>query len=158
MARIELICGRVCSGKTTYARDLARQETAVMLSCDEAVRAMEEALCDDYAFALETVKAYLLKKAADVAACGVNVILDWGFWPRKERRDVSAYFAARHTAYRWHYMDVSPEEWERRIALRNAAVAAGMAEEYIVDDGLRAKLQAQFEAPDETEMDVWIRA
>ena len=36
MARIILICGKICSGKTYYARQLKEKYNAVILSTDEA--------------------------------------------------------------------------------------------------------------------------
>lgn len=34
MAKVIAICGKICSGKTWYARQLREQEQAVILSCD----------------------------------------------------------------------------------------------------------------------------
>ena len=35
MAKIFLICGKICSGKGFYTRQLKEKEHAVVLSCDE---------------------------------------------------------------------------------------------------------------------------
>lgn len=155
MARVELICGRVCAGKTTYARALAARENAVLLSCDEAVRALEDVLCDDYDTALEAVKKYLHRTASAIARAGCTAVLDWGFWTRAERRAASDFYEAAGVSYRWHYIDVPDEEWKARIAGRNAAVSAGEEDAYYVDAGLLAKLQARFEAPQRDEIDCW---
>lgn len=156
MAQVELICGKICSGKTTYAQTLLQGEKTVALSCDEAVRMLEEVLCDDYDAAAAQVKRYLHKKAVDLAKVGCRVVLDWGFWTRAERETVSAYYTQHGVSIRWHYIDVSDAQWERQIAARNARVHAGEADEYLVDTGLRAKLLSRFEAPERNEMDVWI--
>ena len=35
MAKVILICGKICSGKTTYAKSLIKEKSAVLLSVDE---------------------------------------------------------------------------------------------------------------------------
>lgn len=35
MAKVILVCGKICSGKTFYSKDLQRKYNAVLLSCDE---------------------------------------------------------------------------------------------------------------------------
>lgn len=40
MGKIIAICGKICSGKTWYARQLMKAEAAVLLSCDEVTRAL----------------------------------------------------------------------------------------------------------------------
>ena len=156
MGQVELICGKICSGKSTYARTLLQEKNAVALSCDEAMRMLEDVLCDDYDAAAAQVKRYLHKKAVDLANAGCRVVLDWGFWTRAERMQVSAYYARAGISARWHYIDVSDAQWEKQIAQRNAAVLSGAADEYIVDTGLKEKLLSRFEAPVRDDMDVWI--
>ena len=55
----------------------------------------------------------------------------------------------------WHYVAVDDELWERNIAKRNAEVLAGLSEDYYLDEGLRAKLEANFEEPERSEIDFW---
>ena len=81
MAAVYLICGKICSGKSTLAKSLAREKSAVILSCDEIMTLFPQPDGDEaYAAVSEKVKSLLLRKAADIIACGANVILDWGFW------------------------------------------------------------------------------
>ena len=35
MAKVILICGKICCGKSHYAKDLMQKQNAVTLSCDE---------------------------------------------------------------------------------------------------------------------------
>lgn len=79
MAGIILICGKICSGKTYYARRLREAKNAVILSTDEATYDLtqnEQGPSYD-AFAAR-VNRYLRKKAVEIARAGANVILDWG--------------------------------------------------------------------------------
>ena len=101
------------------------------------------------------IKAYLHKKAVDIARAGCNVILDWGFWSRKERTDVSAYYKNADIDFEWHYIDISDADWAKNIEARNAAVAAGETTDYAVDSGLLQKILTLFETPIPDEIDVW---
>jgi predicted kinase len=39
-AKVILICGKICSGKTTYTKKLIEENKAVLLSCDEITFAL----------------------------------------------------------------------------------------------------------------------
>ena len=84
MAKVFLICGKICSGKGFYTRQLKEKEHAVVLSCDEIENDLFHHDLGDRRDAISAdIKAYLHKKAVDIARAGCNVILDWGFWSRK---------------------------------------------------------------------------
>ena len=149
MAKVFLICGKICSGKGFYTRQLKEKEHAVVLSCDEIENDLFHHDLGDRRDAISAdIKAYLHKKAVDIARAGCNVILDWGFWSRKERTDVSAY-------YKNHYIDISDADWAKNMEARNAAVAAGETTDYAVDSGLLQKILTLFETPIPDEIDVW---
>lgn len=85
MAKVFLICGKICSGKGFYTRQLKEKEHAVVLSCDEIENDLFHHDLGDRRDAISAdIKAYLHKKAVDIARAGCNVILDWGFWSRKK--------------------------------------------------------------------------
>ena len=87
---IHLICGKICSGKTWYARELACREHGVILSTDELTWDLtnnEQGPGYD-AFA-RRCNRYLRKKAGQIAAAGCSVILDWGFWTKSDRSCMS---------------------------------------------------------------------
>ena len=151
MACIHLICGKICSGKSFYARALAREERAVILSCD-GVMTLFPPLEGDAAYAQvsEKVKAYLLAQAADIARCGAGVILDWGFWNQGMR--AFARQALAGLPLEWHYLDISDGLWQSRIEKRNAHPGPA---DYTVDPGLKQKCLDLFEAPSPGEIDVW---
>ena len=108
MAKVFLICGKICSGKGFYTRQLKEKEHAVVLSCDEIENDLFHHDLGDRRDAISAdIKAYLHKKAVDIARAGCNVILDWGFWSRKERTDVSAYYKNADIDFEWHYIDIS---------------------------------------------------
>jgi len=159
MSKVILICGKICSGKTFYANRIKMYENAVILSTDEVTYDLtDNAQGEGYTAFAKRVNAYLMKKAAEFAAVGCNVILDWGFWTKADRQAVTAYFTSRNIEVEWHYMDVSEEIWQRNIARRNQKFLAGEGgSDFFVDEGLYQKVIAQFEIPDKAEIDVWHR-
>ena len=157
MAKVILVCGKLCSGKSTYAEKLRREHPAVLLSIDEIMLALFGLYAgerhDEYA---EKTKKLLYGKSVELVAAGVDVILDWGFWRKAERTAAKAFYAARNIPCEFHFLDVRDDVWKERIEKRNRAVAAGKAVAYPVDEALAEKFASRFEAPGEDEIDVWI--
>lgn len=151
-----LVCGKLCSGKTSYCRALLERRRAVALSSDELMTALfhhqEGEKHDELARAAQ---AYLYQKAVDITRAGCDVLLDWGFWTRAMRREASAFFQARAIPFEWHYIDISDADWRLNIEARNRAVLAQESMDYYVDEGLLQKMLDRFEPPERAEMDVW---
>ncbi|MBE6754047.1 MAG: ATP-binding protein [Ruminococcaceae bacterium] len=153
--RIHLLCGRLCCGKSTYARQLAAREKGVILSSDELMLMLEldELLkgCGDvHALMTPKVTAYLFKKAEEIAAAGTDVVIDLGFWQRAERQRISEMLREHGVDFLWHYISVSDEDWKAFIERRNLS-----GEGYTIDEGLMEKFLGLFEPPEREEMDVW---
>lgn len=158
MAKVILVCGKLCSGKSRYCRELMEKSPALLLSVDEITeRIFDKDLGERHDAVSTKVQAYLFDKAAEAIAAGAGVILDWGFWTRASRREASAFFRERGIDFEWHYIDVSDKVWRESIAQRNAAVLNGQDSSYYVDEGLLSKLLALFEPPEPGEMDVIYR-
>lgn len=157
MAKAVMICGRICSGKTTLARALCARGGAVLLSCDEIADVVfDKNLGDKHDEVMAKVTEYLHRKAKDILLAGCDVILDWGFWKKEARQRVRERYAAMGIEQLWYFVDVSDEKWEEHIQKRNAEVLAGTSSDYFVDEGLRAKLLANFEKPGPDEYDIRI--
>jgi predicted kinase len=157
MAKVFLICGKICSGKSYYAKTLKDKYNAVILSTDEVTfDLIRNEQGEFYNVFAERVNLYLRKKAVEICKVGANVILDWGFWTRNDRQSISDYFKSQGIAYEWHYLDVSDALWQRNITERNQRIAEGNGgSDFFVDDGLLNKCLTMFEVPDADEMDVW---
>ena len=93
MVKVIITCGKVCSGKTTYAKSLCKEQRAVLLSVDEAMLTIfgndAGQMHDEYT---ECIKTYLKKSAAEAVKNGINVVMDWGLWTKRERKVKRAYF------------------------------------------------------------------
>lgn len=158
MATVKLICGRLCSGKTTYCNKLISEHGGVLLSCDEITLALFDGeLGERHDDMVERIKRYLLQKAEELIGNGVDVLLDWGFWRISDREAAREFFSARGIAFELHYLDIPDKLWRERIEKRNYAVERGEASAYYVDEGLMQKFRDMFEPPLPSEIDVVVK-
>ena len=155
MASVYLICGKLCCGKSTYAKQLKEDRKAVILSVDEIMLAVFGLYAgekhDEYA---ANARAYLFEKSLELIQIDVSVILDWGFWTKAARREAKAFYRSRSIECELHYLDISDEVWQARIDQRNQSVMAGKTTAYTIDSALTAKFEAKFEPPARDEVDV----
>ena len=152
MAKVMLICGKVCCGKTTYTKQL-QAKGAVLLSSDELMRLLfDEYLGDRHDEVAARVNGYLLDKSLEILRAGTDVVLDWGFWTKAGREEVLAFYKERGCTAELHYLDIDDETWRQRIEKRNANRGPY---DYYVDDGLREKCLSRFEPPETAA--VWVK-
>jgi predicted kinase len=155
-AKVILICGKICSGKTTYAKKLARELKGVRLSCDEIMLSLfGQHLGDRHEEILGKTLTYLFKKSLELRETGIPVIIDYGFWQRGYREEANEFYAQHSLKPEWHYIDVTPEVWRRNIDRRNEAVLKNETADYFVDEHIIAKFQNPLDEPTKEEMDVW---
>lgn len=152
MAKVIILVGRLCCGKTTYANRIMAEEKALLLSSDELMQTIfPEPMGDQYDKYQVRGAQYLYHLTRKLVQGGVTVILDFGGWNAASRRTAAEALAGLEQD--WRYLNVPEEEWKRRIAKRNAAIAAGQGQlnEYYVDDGLLEKANRLFQPPTKDE-------
>ena len=155
MAKVYLICGKICCGKTTYANKICAENNAVLLSVDEITLALFGQYCGDkHDKYVERAEKYLLNKSMEFINKDISVVLDWGFWTKAERESAKEFYKSRNIECELHYIDISDEVWKSRLRKRNNAVLANETSAYYVDDNLAAKFASIFELPSEDEIDV----
>ena len=153
MARVIATCGRICCGKTTYAKALIKKSGGVLLSCDEiTLGVLGGQLGDRHDEILQRIQQYLLTKALEILRNGSDVVLDWGLWTREERSRIRHFFKEHGFEYELHYLDIPEGEWQERINKRNLLVSKGQSDDYFVDDGLYCKAISLFEPPSDDEI------
>ncbi len=157
MSKVICICGKICSGKSYYARSIREKENAVILSTDEVTYDLiNNEQGEFYNIFAERVNQYLIKKAAEIVSAGVNVILEGSSWTKKVRQEKTEYFKSHNIQCEWHYIDVDDVTWQKNIAERNKRIEEGNGgADFYLDEGLMKKLESLWEEPTKEEIDVW---
>ena len=158
MAKVFLICGKICCGKSTYAQQIRIQNRAVLLSTDEITLALfGQHIGEKHDEYVERTQNYLFEKSAELIETGINVVLDWGFWMKEERDYAREFYGNRNIECEFHYIDISNETWKARLTKRNSEVLAEEPSAYYIDDAIAAKFDGLFEKPGMDEIDVWVK-
>jgi predicted kinase len=146
-ARLVLLCGLPASGKSTLARELAGEDSAIRLDKDQWVVALGHDVWDDeFRVRLE---AQLWILAQKLLTQGQSVILEWGHWARVERDDKRLAARALGVGVELHFLDVPLEELIERARRRNTSG------EWSASPITRAHFEEWltiFQAPDEEEL------
>jgi len=158
LGKVILICGKICSGKTTYAKNIAKNENAVILSVDELMLTLfGQYVGEKHDEMAEKTEKYLYKKSIELISNGLNVILDWGFWTREERIIATKYYANMGIKAEWHYIEIDDITWKNYMEKRNNAIINNEQEFYYIDENIAKKFWNIFEEPEPNEMDVWYK-
>lgn len=114
--------GLPCSGKTTLARQLEHEHSALRLTPDEWQVALfgQDAEEPEHDTRHSLIEAMLWNIASRALELGTNVILDFGFWAREEREDFRSRAKLLGASSEIHFLDVSEEELLRRLEERNS--------------------------------------
>ncbi len=122
MTTLHLMVGLPCSGKTTLARQLEVERSALRLTPDEwHVRLFGQDVDEpEHDARHNLIEALLWEVAARALMLGTNVILDFGFWAREEREDFRERAKLLGASSEVHFTNVSEEELLHRLAQRNA--------------------------------------
>ncbi len=122
MATLHLMVGLPCSGKSTLARMLEHEHSALRLTPDEwQVRLFgQDAGEPEHNGRHTLIETLQWEVASRALALGMNVILDYGFWAREEREDFRSRAKRLGASSELHFLDVPENELLRRLAQRNA--------------------------------------
>ncbi|KIL37988.1 hypothetical protein SD70_29555 [Gordoniibacillus kamchatkensis] len=143
--------GLPCSGKTTLARQLETQYSALRLTPDEwHTRLFGQDLEEnEHEARHDAVEALMWDVAARVLVLGVDVILDFGFWVRSQRDDFRARAADLGVDFRIHFADVPEEELLARLQARNAQLPQGA---FFIPEARLKEWMGIFEPPSPEEL------
>lgn len=156
MGKIIMVCGTIACGKTFYSNEIRKERNAVLLSVDEVMYDIyHHREGEEHDKVVLDIKSYLKKKSVEIAKSGADVVLDWGFWTRKEREEMRVFYASHQIECEWHNIEISKEEWMRNIEERNEKVKRGVSTDYYVDEGLLEKVKQLYEMPEHEEIDCW---
>jgi predicted kinase len=127
MATLHLIVGLPCAGKTTLAKQLELEQSALRFTPDEWHTRLFGLDLEhpDHDARHGLIETMMWDVAARALHLGTNVILDFGFWGKSEREDYRArasQLGARSTV---HFLNVPLAELLARLEIRNTNLPAG---------------------------------
>ncbi len=156
MAKVILVCGKICSGKSYYSKELKEKLNAVIISPDEATyELINNEQGDFYNIFSERLNNYLTKKVGEIVKTGANVIFERGLWTKKDREKIKKYYKEHNIECELHYVYVDEDTWKNNIEERNQRVLDGNGgSDFYLDEGLMKKLESKWEEPTEDEIDV----
>ena len=157
MTTLYLMVGLPCSGKTTRAKQLENEVSALRLTPDEWHVSLfghdtYEKYDPDHDRRHGLIESMLWRVAARVLSLETNVILDFGFWAKEERDDFRS--RARELGARSEviFMDIDEEELMKRVRTRNENLTNEI--HYIPEDMMKSWI-GFFQKPDKDELLPW---
>ena len=144
--------GLPCSGKTTLAKKLEHERSALRLTPDEWQVTLfgQDANEPEHDARHSLIEAMLWNIASRALELGTNVILDFGFWAREEREDYRLRAKRLGAGSEVHFLDVPQEELLRRLAVRNSQPSQESF--HISEESMKAWIEFfQKPTPDELE-------
>ncbi|GAA1998193.1 AAA family ATPase [Microbacterium pumilum] len=146
-----LFCGLPGSGKTTIARQRARETGAIRFSTDEW---MADLGVDFFDHIRDGLQARLDQLSKDLLERGQSVILEDGTWKREERERLRRLASELGAATEIHYFDIAIDELWRRLEIRNASPTFGTVP---ITRELLEECRLRLERPDDAELSLFHR-
>lgn len=151
---VHLVVGLPGAGKTTRARELEAERSALRLTPDDWLMALFHEDGPDRWRDAERVdqrdrlEGRLVEVGMRAAGLGLDVVLDFGFWSRDERSALRWIAGSLGVPVQVVYLPVDLEEQRRRIGDRFAAQPG----HFRMTDADLQEWQARFEVPDADEL------
>lgn len=145
-----IIVGLPGSGKTTRAKEIESENSALRFTPDEWILSLygnnlDRPQRDTVRDPIEALQWQVAKRALDL---GCNVVLDWGFWTHKERTKYREQAEALGAKVNVIFMDVTVEELWSRISQRTESLKGTL---HITRSELE-QWHSMFEPPREEEL------
>ena len=148
--------GLPCSGKTTLAKEIEKEYSALRLTPDEwhiqlgheFGYGMDEAKEQLHNERHDAIEALMLSMATRVLILGVDVILDYGFWSKQERDEFKLFAKNLGVDVKIHYKDITEEELFKRLRNRNQQLPEGS---YMIPKQKLKEWMQFFEPPQDDE-------
>jgi predicted kinase len=128
MATLHFIVGRAGAGKTTLARQLARDTPAVLICEDEWLSALNDSISTltEYLVAARRWRSMIAPHVTVLLQLGVSVVFDFGGNTVTDRQWVRRIFEGAGADHLLHDIRASEETCRRRIDQRNDTRPRGL--------------------------------
>ena len=148
--KVYFMCGKMAAGKSTYARELAQTNDAVLFIQDELLDTLYpgEIRSIDFAKYSARVRDALSPHVQHLLTRGISVVLDFPGNTRIQRRWFREILESANVEHELHFIDVPNDLCKRQLRQRSATLPAGSA--WTTDAEFDA-ITAYFQAPDEDE-------
>ena len=149
-ATVHVTCGFIGAGKTTFAKQLEKQTGALRITKDEWLIQIvgNDPTIDGYADYDARMCALSRNVAFQLAARGIDVIIDEGVWER-ELRDLMRRRTEEAGAHMiLYFLDTPMETIRERVARRNLD---GSNDSFKINEELLAHYQQYWDPPGEDE-------
>jgi len=150
-AKLYFMCGKMAAGKSTCAKQLARDHNALLLVQDELVAALFPGEIQDIPSFVKysgRLKDALSSHICDLLSRGVSVVLDFPGNTRNQRRWFRDLCERTSVEHELHYIDASDDLCKRQLRQRSEALPAGSA---WTTDAEFDLITAYFQAPADDE-------
>lgn len=121
---LHILCGKIASGKSTLAAQLACQPGSVIISEDSWLSGLfKESMnsVEDYVHYSAILKRAIKPHIVALLQAGVNVVLDFPANTLAGRQWIMSVIEESGASHQLHYLDVSDEVCKARLHQRNAA-------------------------------------
>jgi predicted kinase len=150
-AKLYFLCGKMASGKSTLAGELARTNDAVVLNQDEFLETLypgEIRTLQDFVRCSTRLRGALFVHVQALLSRGIPVVLDFPGNTRAQRQWFREIFEGARAGHELHFIDAPDELCKRQLRQRSAALPPGSA--WTTDAEFDA-ITAYFQAPSDDE-------
>jgi predicted kinase len=129
-AKLYFMCGKMAAGKSTYAKQLARNQNALLLVQDEFVAALFPGEIRDVPSFVKysgRLKDALSNHICDLLSRGISVVLDFPGNTRSQRKWFRDLLERANVEHELHYIDASDDLCKRQLRQRSEELPAGSA-------------------------------
>ena len=133
MATLYFICGKIASGKTTLARQLAAQHGAAIICEDEWLVRLEAKIesFDDFVTQARRLRAAVTPHVVQLLRLGVSVVLDCPANTPNDRAWIRSLFEAAQAYHELHVIDAPDDLCRTRLRSRNESKPEGLYWGYV---------------------------
>lgn len=149
-ATVYLIAGFIGSGKTTFSKKLESETGALRFTKDEWMIKVfgNNPITENFAKFDDLLANLAIEIALKCAASGVDVIIDDGFWFKKQRDDVIKQINNIGAIIKGYYLRCPKEVLEKRTLERSKQPSDNS---FKIDDEMFAKYYLSFQEPNSDE-------